>query len=87
MGAHMKTTVEISDALFQRAKHLAAQRHTTFKTIVEAALREFLAAPRSNAGRPFRLRKHTFGGRGLRPGLDESDWATIRERAYEGRGG
>ena len=34
-----------------------------------------------------RLRRHSFRGRGLQPGLSESDWAAIRERAYEGRGG
>lgn len=82
----MKTTIEISNALFQKTKQLAAQRNTSFKTIVESALREFLAASEADDSQPFRLRKHSFGGRGLRPGLDESDWATIRERAYQGRG-
>lgn len=82
----MKTIVEISDALFQRTKQLAAQRKTTFESIVESALREFLATSGADGSQPFRLRKHTFGGRGLRPGLDESDWATIREQAYQGQG-
>jgi Arc/MetJ family transcription regulator len=85
MGSHMKTTIEISDALLQAAKRMAAERNTTLRTIVETALRRHLEADEARA-RP-RLRRHSFRGRGLQPGLSESDWAAIRERAYEGRGG
>jgi Arc/MetJ family transcription regulator len=85
MGAPMKTTIEISDALLRAAKRMAAERDTTLRTVVETALRRYLEALPAEA-RP-RLRRHTFRGRGLQPGLSESDWATIRERAYEGRGG
>jgi hypothetical protein len=81
----MKTTIEISDALLQAAKRMAAERNVTLRTIVEAALRRHLNAIEDEA-RP-RLRRHSFRGRGLQPGLSESDWAAIRERAYEGRGG
>ena len=69
----MKTTVEISDALLRAAKRMAAERNMTLRTIIEAALRRHLEATADEA--------HT------RPGLSESDWATIRERAYESRGG
>jgi len=83
----MKTTVDISDALFHRAKKLAAEQHQTLKAIIDSALRQYLdsASPVGNAR--FRLRKHPFKGRGLQPGLDESDWRAVRDRAYEGRGG
>ena len=83
----MKTTVEISDALLQAAKRMAAERNTTLRTIIEAALRRHLEAAADEARTPPRLRRHSFRGRGLQPGLSESDWATIRERAYESRGG
>jgi Arc/MetJ family transcription regulator len=83
----MKTTVEISDPLFAAAKRAASERNTTFRTIVEAALRRYLeTSGGGNHTRP-RLRRCTFRGRGLQPGISESDWSTIRERAYEGRGG
>ena len=85
MGARMKTTIEISDALLRTAKRIAAERDTTLRTVVETALRRYLEAFSAEA-RP-RLRRHSFRGRGLQPGLSESDWAAIRERAYEGRGG
>lgn len=37
--AHMKTTLELPDDLFARAKVEAAKRKTTFRAIVEHALR------------------------------------------------
>jgi predicted transcriptional regulator len=83
----MKTTIEINDALFHRAKQLATQRRTTLRSVVESALREFVDLGGSGSQASFRLRRHSFRGRGLQAGLTEQDWATIRERAYEGRGG
>ena len=38
----MKTTIEINDALLQRAKQLAVERNVSLKAIVEAALRGYL---------------------------------------------
>ena len=87
MGAHMKTTLEISDALLRAAKRMAVERNTTLRTIVETALRRHLEAASDQAQSRPRLRRHTFRGRGLQQGLSESDWSAIRERAYEGRGG
>ena len=87
MGIHMKTTVDISDALLHRAKKLATEQHQTLKAIIDSALRQYLDRA-SPGGKPqFRLRKHPFKGRGLQPGVDENDWTGIRDRAYEGRGG
>ena len=85
MGTHMKTTIEINDALIAQAKQLAKERQQTLKSILEAALRQFLEA--NEAKEPFRLRKRTFRGQGLQPDIQEGDWAAIRERAYEGYGG
>jgi Arc/MetJ family transcription regulator len=83
----MKTTIEISDALLRAAKRMAAERNTTLRTIVETALRRHLEAAADELQARPRLRRHSFRGRGLQPGLSESDWPAIRERAYEGRGG
>lgn len=87
MGTHMKTTVEVSDALLHRAKEVAAARKTTLRAVIEAALRRYLEADAAEAAERPRLRRHTFRGRGLQAGLSESDWGAIRERAYEDRGG
>jgi hypothetical protein len=52
--AAMKTTIEIPDPLFRKAKSNAAERGQTLKELVTEALREKLAANRSrtSAGEP-----------------------------------
>ena len=82
----MKTTVDIPDALLREAKKAAAHRKTTVKALVESGLRKVLSDEGKPRG-PFRLRKHTFRGRGLQPGITEGDWREIRRLVYEGRGG
>jgi hypothetical protein len=69
-----------------RAKQFATRRRITFRSVVESALRQFLELQGSHSQEPFRLRGHGFRGPGLQAVM-EDDWAAIRERAYEGRGG
>ena len=83
----MKTTVEISDALLRAAKRMAVERNMTLRMVIEAALRRYVEAAADETQSPPRLRRRSFRGRGLQPGLSESEWATIRERACENRGG
>jgi hypothetical protein len=47
MGAHMKITIEVSDALLISAKALAVRRKITLRSLVEEGLRRVLtdAAP------------------------------------------
>ena len=78
----MKTTIEISDALFQDAKRYAEQNHVTFREVVEMSLRRHLDSS-SVSARRFRLRKKTFRAATL---VDIRDWATVRKLAYEGHG-
>ncbi len=83
---HMKTTVDIADALLRQAKRLAAQQDTTLKELIESALRDKLAQNRKlPSSAP--VETHTFAGQGLKPGVSWDDWSTIRGLAYEGRGG
>jgi len=81
----MKTTVEISDALLERARDLLATEKTTLRALIEEGLR--LVIEEHAERKPFRLRRASFGGRGLSPELREADWNTLRSMAYEGRGG
>lgn len=85
MVSHMKTTIDISKSLFEEAWEVAGRTGTTFKEVVESALRQFLKGQKRP--RPFRLRKHPFGGKGLLPEVAEGGWAEMRRRIYEGRGG
>jgi hypothetical protein len=86
MGTQMKTTIEINDALLLRAKQLATERQQTLRSILEAALRQFLDT-NTELQTPFKLRKHSFCGRGLQSPLTEGNWTMIREQIYEGQGG
>ena len=81
--SHMKTTVEIPDALLDEARRVAAREGTTVRALVEEGLRRALA--QRTAG-TFRLRRATFKGQGLQPGVADGSWERIRDLAYEQRG-
>jgi hypothetical protein len=81
----MKTTVEISDALLDAARKIAARDRTTLRVLIEQGLRRIIAERKR--GGAFRLRKATFKGHGLQSGVSGAEWDRIREMAYEGRGG
>ena len=82
----MKATIDIADGLMRQVRRLAAERDTTIRAIVEAALRDALASQERRRGK-FRLDTHTFEGDGLQAGLSWDDWSVIRSMSYEGRGG
>ena len=85
MGTHMKTTIDIADSILNDARRLAAREGITVKALVELGLRRVIAE-KKRAG-PFRLRKASFKGKGLQPGVKNAGWDRLRELAYEGRGG
>jgi hypothetical protein len=80
----MKTTVEISNSLLKQVRSLATQENTTMRALVEEGLRR-ITAERQRA-KPFKLRKVSFRGKGLQPGMVGTSWQQIRDAAYEGRG-
>lgn len=85
MGAHMKTTIEIADSLFAEAREVAAARNTTLRALVEAGLRQVVQEQRGRRA-PFKLRRATFKGKGLRAELQGQPFDRLRDMAYEGRG-
>ncbi len=85
MVTHMKTTIDLSDALFTEARRVADENHTTLRALIEAGLRTVLASKQQP--RTFRLRKASFGGQGLQSQVAGETWERIRELAYEGHGG
>jgi hypothetical protein len=84
MASNMKTTIDIPEPLLDEARKVASREGVTVKALVEQGLRRVLAERKHK--RAFRLRKATFKGNGLQPGVEESSWERIRELAYEGRG-
>ncbi|MCC6197546.1 MAG: DUF2191 domain-containing protein [Burkholderiales bacterium] len=85
MYRSMKTTVDIPDSLLEEAKRLAARQGTTLRELLLDGLRRGVAERKRAV--EFRLRKATFRGHGLQPGMADASWERIRELAYEGRGG
>ena len=79
----MKTSVEISDSLLREVRKLASTEGTTVRALIEEGLRGVVASRSRRKG--FRLRKATFKGNGLQPGVGDS-WEQIRGLAYEERG-
>jgi hypothetical protein len=81
----MKTTIDIAESLLSAARRAAADEDTTLRALVEEGLRRTLAE-REVGSAPFRLRRASFGGDGLRPELAETGWDQLRDLSYEGRG-
>jgi hypothetical protein len=81
----MKTTIDISTALYEEVRHVAQEEDTTVKALVEEGLRRTLAEHKRRV--PFTLRTVTFNGNGLQPEFSSASWDQIRSAAYEGRGG
>ena len=80
MAAHMKTTVEISDALLNEVRAVAARENTTLRALLDEGLR---LARRQRRRKRFSLRRVTFTGNGLRKELRDASWDRIRELAYD----
>lgn len=76
----MKTTIDLTDALFREAKRTAAERGTTLRALVEEGLRHVIdqAKPKKR----FVLRDVSVGGHGLQPGQREGDWDQVRSLIY-----
>lgn len=73
----MKTTIEISDGLLERAKRQAARQGTTLRALVEQGL---LSVLRDRGGSGLhRLRKASFGRGGLTPAARSAGWDAIRQ--------
>jgi hypothetical protein len=80
MVSHMKTTISIADDLFEKARSRARREDKTFREVVEEALRLHLA--RKESRNTFRLKRHTFKGEGLQPGIEEGNWEQLRDLIY-----
>jgi hypothetical protein len=81
----MKTTVEITDELFNQARRIAAEEQTTLKALIEEGLSQVVQR-RANTRR-FKMRDASFkGGKGLQPEFADGDWSKIRDAIYEGHG-
>ncbi len=80
MVTHMKTTVDIADDLFLRAKKEAEASQTTLRSLIEEGLREVLG--RKSESRQKTVTPVVFRGNGLQPEFRGKGWDEIRDAIY-----
>ena len=85
MPLHMRTSVELPDALLQQARELARARKTTLRALLLDGLRTVIERHQQSR-RSYRLADCSYGEGGLVDELAPTDWDAIRDRSYEGRG-
>jgi len=79
----MKTTVQIADALLERAKRHAKRSGRSLRALIEEGLQQVLASE-PTAG-PYRLPDRSVGNpKGENP-LESLSWETLRGEIYGGR--
>jgi hypothetical protein len=80
----MKTTIELPEALFDKAKRHARKHKTTLKALIEQGLRQVLATKPGTAS--FKLRDASVNGKGLNPEFRDAGWEQVRDAIYPGQG-
>jgi hypothetical protein len=84
MGRHfMKTTIEIADDLFERARRVARKEKTTFRSLTEQGLRLVL---KEKQGKPKKLPPLVAVPGRLTDEFKDAPWEKIRDEIYKGHG-
>ena len=65
MATHMKTTIELSDPLFQSAKRLAQESQTTLRALIEEGLRRVLTEQTAKPKQAFKLKNASVRGKAM----------------------
>ena len=84
-GRRVKTTIELSDNLFARARQLAHKEHKTLRALVEEGLT--LALDEHERRRSPKIKPVVFAGKGLSDEFRQASWQRLREVIYPKRGG
>lgn len=74
----MKTTIDISDALFASSKALAQQSQTTLRALIEEGLRRVLRDAKANTQSAFKLKDARVHGQGILMS-DPRDWQQLED--------
>jgi hypothetical protein len=79
----MKTTIDIPDALFTRARAHARRSGRTLRALVEEGLRRVVDDEVAPSG--FALGDHSVGDKGDPNPLESLSWQDLRDEIYGGR--
>ncbi len=74
----MKTTIEVSDALFHSAKDFAQQSQTTLRALVEEGLRRVISDAQTKGKPSFKLKDARVHGKGMLIS-DPREWQKLEE--------
>ena len=81
----VKTTIDLTDNLFVRARQLAHKEHKTLRALVEEGLT--LALDEHERRSSPKIKPVVFGGQGLSDEFRQAPWPRLREVIYPRRGG
>jgi hypothetical protein len=81
----MKTTVEIPDDLYSRARERAREEGRTLRSLIVDGLRLALELGSLEVREPFRLQDRSVGSAEDPDPLAELSWAELRDEIYGGR--
>jgi hypothetical protein len=79
----MKTTVELPDALLERAKRHARKAGRPLRALIEEGMRRVLDEPAGAS--PYRLPDRSVGEPNGRNPLTSYSWSALRDEIYGGR--
>jgi hypothetical protein len=79
----VKTTVDIADALLERAKRYAKRTHRPLRALIEEGLQRVLKDGARRA--EYRLPDQSVGRAGEKNPLESFSWSELRDEIYGGR--
>lgn len=82
MVNHMKTTVNLPDALLDEARDTARRRGTTVTSLIESGLRVAISEQEGPSS-PFTLDDASVDGNGLSTEFRTASWELLRAVSYD----
>lgn len=82
MVNHMKTTVNLPDALLDEARDTARRRGTTVTSLIESGLRVAISEQEGQPS-PFTLHDASVDGTGLSTEFQDAGWELLRAVSYD----
>lgn len=80
----MKITLDITDSLLREVREPAVRKGVTLESLIERGLHNVVSEAKQVS--PFKLRRASFKGKGLRAEPNDSSWDALLDLTYEGRG-